>query len=505
MHKKYVNDLGRMKIYFSDFFEVSPDILEDYGAFNISLINDLPLFIDPFLLFNSGKEEYKKLHENIINYVLFLKNISKNGISNGLIQSLFRFPEVRQNWLGYSNTGNKGSGLGKKFALALNYNLVHVFSNFGDEKISQGTHLEKLCLIDSGVGKDNISDFSTNMIKEFLLEYTQKFSIENIDEKFLRTFCIPKVKFNYSTMTWAQASFILPSFENDFVILTPKDILTKDDSWINRADTLRNFDDILSSVPNEELRAHMNQYFIDRLPKISDKEPSKKEEQYALTGLLQRYPEFLDYYIKFKESEGYRAVSLSEEKVKNTEHTFIVNTKELVNILENTNFYKINPNSYQESLQRIFYLKHVIENNDGYRLFYVNGKPIKREKDLQIMFKLTWYATGYDVNAEVNNGRGPVDFKISHGFFDKTLVEFKLASNSKLKDNLAKQVEVYEMANKSNASIKVILYFNIEELEKTKRILQDLKLEKSENIILIDAMKDNKISASKLTVNDKFR
>ncbi len=39
-----------MNIYFSDFFEVDEKIIEDYGALNISLINDLPLFIDPFLL-----------------------------------------------------------------------------------------------------------------------------------------------------------------------------------------------------------------------------------------------------------------------------------------------------------------------------------------------------------------------------------------------------------------------------------------------------------------------
>jgi len=34
-----------MKIYFTDFFGVSPEVMESYGAFNISLINDLPLFI----------------------------------------------------------------------------------------------------------------------------------------------------------------------------------------------------------------------------------------------------------------------------------------------------------------------------------------------------------------------------------------------------------------------------------------------------------------------------
>jgi len=48
-----------MNVYFSDFFNVDPDAIEEYGAFNISLINDLPLFIDPFLLFNSDKKNTK--------------------------------------------------------------------------------------------------------------------------------------------------------------------------------------------------------------------------------------------------------------------------------------------------------------------------------------------------------------------------------------------------------------------------------------------------------------
>ncbi|WP_269078769.1 hypothetical protein [Endozoicomonas numazuensis] len=39
-----------MNIYFSDYFDVEKEDLEKYGAFNVSLINDLPVFIDPFLL-----------------------------------------------------------------------------------------------------------------------------------------------------------------------------------------------------------------------------------------------------------------------------------------------------------------------------------------------------------------------------------------------------------------------------------------------------------------------
>ena len=50
--------MEELKIYFSDFFDVDEDIIESYGAVNISLINDMPLFVDPFLLFNSEKSEY---------------------------------------------------------------------------------------------------------------------------------------------------------------------------------------------------------------------------------------------------------------------------------------------------------------------------------------------------------------------------------------------------------------------------------------------------------------
>ena len=63
-----------MELYFSDYFEVKPMALEEYGAFNISVVTDLPLFIDPFLLFNSEKPEYQALHEGIIEYLIFLRD-----------------------------------------------------------------------------------------------------------------------------------------------------------------------------------------------------------------------------------------------------------------------------------------------------------------------------------------------------------------------------------------------------------------------------------------------
>jgi hypothetical protein len=59
------------------------------------------------------------------------------------------------------------------------------------------------------------------------------------------------------------------------------------------------------------------------------------------------------------------------------------------------------------------------------KIFYVDGKPIQREKDLQILYNLVWYGTSSDASPESNSGRGPVDFKISRGAADKTLVSLK--------------------------------------------------------------------------------
>jgi hypothetical protein len=97
----------------------------------------------------------------------------------------------------------------------------------------------------------------------------------------------------------------------------------------------------------------------------------------------------------------------------------------------------------------------------------------------------------------VNNGRGPVDFKVSFGAGDKSLIEFKLASNSQLKRNLENQVAVYEAANRTRTSVKVIVIYTAADQAKVDRILRELKLENEESIVQIDARSDNKPSASK--------
>lgn len=485
----------KLMLYFSDFFNVNKSDLEKYGAFNISLINDLPLFIDPFLLFNSENPKYISLHNEMVNYIKFLKNktISKNGeFSKGEIKAWFLFKEVKQNWLGYSLVGNSGSGLNIDFAMTLIKNFTTTLSNFGEEDITQSHHPEKLCLIKDGIGKDSVSDFTVNLIKKFLLDYTQTFAKKYISKKYLSKFMVEKVEFNYKTETWIAKEYILPKYGKNYVLLTPKNILTKDESWINKKEMVEDFTSICSSIPNEQLKEQLNNYFDKILPP----DPKKRELEKAVQLTIEQYPIFIDYFIKNKEDNGKEAHKLSDLKISEIEEIFLKILSELTKkLLLTSDFYKQPYDTLEETYQRILFLKQVIENNDGYKIFYKNGVMIKREADLQLLFRLTWFGTCSDVNSEVNNGRGPVDYKISRGSKDKTLVEFKLASNKKLKQNLKNQVRIYEQANQTCNSIKVIIFFDEAEHIRVIDILRELKLKEGKNIVLIDAT-PQKISAS---------
>lgn len=483
---------------------------------NISVVNDLPLFIDPFLLFHSEKPEYVTLHEQMIEYLVFLRDRAAEGpVDEGQLRNWYCFPEVKQNWLGFSETGNGGAGLGVDFARNLHANLHVIFSDFGAESVTESSHLEKVCLVSDGVGRDNISDFTTNLIKDFLCRYTENFAAEHLPVDAVRDVWVDRAKFNYNTQSWSRERYKLPWVNGDYVILTPRDMLTRDDNWINRSDLISDFEQIPAAIPDDQLRASVFNYFELELHRRvraatsirkkgrpprrrKEREPTQKERSEAAVATMQNFPEIIDYYIRLKEMRGDEARNVSEERVLAIEYMLIEQMQALQSTLSaETDFYKIGKTTYEEAHARLAYLKDVIENKGGHRFFYDDkGCPIEREKDLHILYRLVWFGTPSDAGAEANDGRGPVDFKISRGR-DKTLVEMKLAKNTKLEKNLAKQVEIYQAASDARHAIKVIVYFRASELLKVNGILKRLGLVGNKDVVLIDARRDNKPSASK--------
>jgi hypothetical protein len=292
-------------------------------------------------------------------------------------------------------------------------------------------------------------------------------------------------------------TYSLPVCEDDFVILTPRDILTKDETWINHSDMVRRFEDIPDAVDNDQLRAEINNYFYSMIPK--DREPTKDEYGQAISAALTKFPELIDYYIKLKEDTGDEAVASSSLKVFESDLLYIKQFGWLaLSLQRETPFYTIPGNTEDETREKIAFFKDIIENKGGHKIFYgSDGEPIRRERDVHILFRLVWHGTPSDVSREVDDGRGPADYKISRGSADKTLVEFKLASNAQLKRNLEKQLAVYEKASDAQAGFKVIIYFSEQELIRVQGILRELGMGSDPHVVLVDARSDNKPSASK--------
>ena len=119
------------------------------------------------------------------------------------------------------------------------------------------------------------------------------------------------------------------------MILTPLDLLTRDDTWINHKDMIRNFARLPAAVPNDQLRAQINAYFRRRL----GNDPDAKRKREAAAETVQRFPELIDRYIRMQEDEGDRAESISAEKVEEAKRVLVEQVRLAVIDLErNTKF-----------------------------------------------------------------------------------------------------------------------------------------------------------------------
>lgn len=113
-------------------------------------------------------------------------------------------------------------------------------------------------------------------------------------------------------------------------------------------------------------------------------------------------------------------------------------------------------------LPRVLYwilFKDWVENNRGWGVIQ-SADNKKREKIVQRLVHLA--AKSYiesnnlDISFEPDEGRGPVDFKVSRGA-DKTIVEIKLSSNQQYLHGYEKQIVEYGKAEKTQSFIYVFI------------------------------------------------
>ena len=130
---------------------------------------DIPLGIDPFLLYKSRNAIFSQLHDMILKVFNAGIQALREGKSEDA-RYLFDFPEVREIGFGYSRKSKRGSGVGDFLASLI----IETLEN-SPALLERGVrHIEEMQLTSIGIGSDRISDIAANLIKAFLIEYTQK-------------------------------------------------------------------------------------------------------------------------------------------------------------------------------------------------------------------------------------------------------------------------------------------------------------------------------------------
>ena len=130
---------------------------------------DLPIGIDPFLLYKSRDTLLADQHTAIIaafNYGLQLVRDTRIEKARGL----FDFPEVAEIGFGYTKKSKRGSGVGSFLSELIVQTLVDA-----PPLLERGIHhIEEMQLVSLGIGPDRLSDIAANLLKRYLIEYTQR-------------------------------------------------------------------------------------------------------------------------------------------------------------------------------------------------------------------------------------------------------------------------------------------------------------------------------------------
>lgn len=128
---------------------------------------DIPLYVDPFMLWRSPSQQDQALHTSLVNAFNHLGLLAKNGEDARAIKTLIAASECDEVGLG-SSAKRKGKriGSGKAEEILSLFKRVPHYQNYGFR------HFEEIQFFVDGISKDRISDITCSFLKSFLIDFT---------------------------------------------------------------------------------------------------------------------------------------------------------------------------------------------------------------------------------------------------------------------------------------------------------------------------------------------
>ena len=441
--------------------------LDENGIFDPVLDKDSHFFINLQRLKKTTVPEFIESYERILEYFrkiikLLDKSEKKETTDTFYKQALkmFDFSEVNGIGLGYAK-GTSGAGFGTGLANQV-MNTAYDIVKAG---VVDPEFFELLPLFQENVGADRLSDMIATLILGDIQTYTKRINLElNINHTRYKKFC-----FN--------GDFLTNPYKQDDVLLVPVDILHK----LPVAESWEDIDLVVSQ--NNTLRAEMNAEVAFEWSKYTT-----DERKSYLRRKVFKDPDACKRVI-----EGYRAEELEAFKPQDNFDYFLT---KLIQKIENLDIswkarQKVT-DSYTGATDILEFFKHWVEYNKGWEVIQ-GANSRNREKILQRVIHLAGQsyinANNLDMSCEPDEGRGPVDFKVSMGQ-DITIIEVKLTSNSQYLHGYEVQIEEYGKAERTDNMIYVLIDLGNPGKVKKVQDLHDRKYDEEGNppgLIIIDA------------------
>lgn len=261
---------------------------------DIDLYNDLKLFIDPYIFTKLSGNFAAVCNNLIVDFFNEVIHLIRNNDEIGAKRMLNGLKEPSETHLGLSRNSVNGKAATGKKALKL-------YEQLKNSRATQTGNLKDLSdceLMVEGIGKDNISDITTNIIKSELIKFTQsQCNIYGIPMKLFKILI-----WDFKKKIWDEKELNLPYINNKKIILVPKTIVT-DKLLLSYYDFYNR--EILPFYENKEINACSS---LVKVLQTGEKKVVKKElkKKYPINKsmvyeFINERPEYLELYKARKE------------------------------------------------------------------------------------------------------------------------------------------------------------------------------------------------------------
>lgn len=401
---------------------------EDDDWFDAIVDADTELFVDPFLLFKERKGFWAGAHDTIIQHFdLAFSLIAESGVNPKSLSyskavHLLTFKEPKEFCLGYTARGTRGSGGGAGHARAI----AEAIGNAIHRGLEHPKHFEELGIFNQGIGSDRISDITCTILKRRLIEYTREVAARH--EIQLEEHFVFAASFDAARLRWTVERVALPTnpATGGPFIFVPERFL--------RDLPVLNAEDWWESYENTMLREDLNYEIIRKVDKKTIIEKARQN------------PESVRAWATAKESEAAMAYDFRRDPKGVWQWDIATSSFTQIHPIQ-----IIPPNSQSEFLEVIRSViaqyKLFIEEQGGWFLLWNGPRQDKPEHAAQLLFRGITQSycrsNNISLDAEVNLGRGPVDFKFSNGYLQRLHLEVKKMHNGKFWNGLEDQLPSY--------------------------------------------------------------